>query len=102
MHGSETRELLDTKASILIHDDPTQAEAILRELHYDRADPRVTFQLADALYRQDKFEESREMLGMALERGLLDQILTPYQQKRLEILQEANVSADQKNDKAKE
>ena len=93
VHGSETRELLDTKASILIHDDPAQAEAIWRELHYDRADPRVTFGLADALFRQGKMEESRQMLEVAMERGLLDQILTPYQQQRLDRMQGEHVNA---------
>ena len=84
--GQAIPELLDTKAAILIHKDPAAAESIWREIHNDRADPRITFQLADALYRQGKHTESEKYLNMAIERGLLRQILTPYQLKRLETI----------------
>lgn len=84
--GRETPELLDTRASILLHQNPAEAEAIWRKLENQRADPRVTLQLADALMRQGKSVESAEKLRLAVERGVSSLVLTPSQRKTLRLL----------------
>ncbi|MEL6107191.1 MAG: tetratricopeptide repeat protein [Planctomycetota bacterium] len=84
--GRETPELLDTRASILLHNDPAQAETVWRKLENERADPRVTLQLADALMRQGKSVESAEKLQLAVERGVSNMVLTPSQRQTLRRL----------------
>ncbi|MEO1527420.1 MAG: tetratricopeptide repeat protein [Planctomycetota bacterium] len=84
--GRETPELLDTRASILLHQDPAQAENIWLMLENERADPRVTLQLADALMRQGKQIESIARLKLAMERGVSKMVLTPTQRKTLKLL----------------
>ena len=90
--GRETPELLDTRASILMHRNPEKAEAIYRTLENEQADPRITLQLAVALQRQGETAESLKYLQAALDRGLQDYVLTPAQRQQLERLEKTTSS----------
>ncbi len=92
--GCETPALLDTKAMILFHNRPQEAEQLLRELEHQNADPRVPFHLAIVLNRLNKKSESREYYEKAIGRGLLEEVLTNTELSQLEMLREEFASPE--------